>query len=107
MIERSDEASRQPQPQPQPQPTQHQGPLRSDEVCQSPQSGHFSIRLNSLELAFLDRLSLNDWTSPPVFDHCLLDRVVDAGYVAKHAAPGGVHYEITDCGRAAVIAVTS
>jgi len=100
MVEQSAESSRQPLP------TRPQGPQWPDEVCRLPRSTHRSMRLNSLELAFLERLSLNDWTSPPVFDHRLLDRVVDVGYVAKHAALDAVHYEITDIGRAAVIAVT-
>jgi DNA-binding PadR family transcriptional regulator len=60
------------------------------------------MRLNSIELAFLERLS------PPVFDHRLLDRVVEAGYVTTlSSARDAVHYEITDTGRAAVIAITS
>jgi DNA-binding PadR family transcriptional regulator len=66
------------------------------------------MRLDSIELAFLERLSLIAWTSPPVFDHRLLDRVVEAGYVTTlSSARDAVHYEITDTGRAAVIAVTS
>ena len=35
--------------------------------------------LNSLERDVLIRLSTEGWTSPPVFDHSLLDRVVEAG----------------------------
>jgi DNA-binding PadR family transcriptional regulator len=60
---------------------------------------------NSIERDFLARLSIEPWTSPPVFDHRLLDRLVQSGYVsAQSAALDAVHYEITDSGRAAAIA---
>ena len=60
--------------------------------------------LNSIERNFLIRLSTEAWTSPPVFDHRLLDRVVEAGYAERHSAmPNAIHYEITDDGRAAVV----
>jgi len=103
MIERSAEPSRQPLP------ARPQEPQRPNEPSRLLQPTRVTARtLNSVELAFLERLSLNAWTSPPVFDHRLLERVVDAGYVAQQpAALDAVHYEITDNGRAAVIAVTS
>jgi DNA-binding PadR family transcriptional regulator len=63
------------------------------------------MTLNSIELDFLARLSLEPWTSPPVFDHDLLARLVQAGYVtAQRAALDAIYYEITDSGRAAAIA---
>ena len=63
------------------------------------------MTLNSIELAFLARLSIEPWTSPPVFDHRLLDRLVQFEYIsAQSAALDAIHYEITDSGRAAVIA---
>jgi DNA-binding PadR family transcriptional regulator len=64
------------------------------------------MRLNSVERDFLTRLSIEPWTSPPVFDHRLLDRLVQEKYVTSQAvALGAVHYEITDLGRAAIIAL--
>jgi DNA-binding PadR family transcriptional regulator len=63
------------------------------------------MTLNRIELDFLARLSFEPWTSPPVFDHGLLDRLVQAGYVtAQSAALDALYYEITDSGRAAAIA---
>jgi hypothetical protein len=60
--------------------------------------------LNSIERDFLARLSLEPWTSPPVFDHRLLARLVENKYVASHtAALDAVYYEITDYGRAAIV----
>jgi DNA-binding PadR family transcriptional regulator len=60
--------------------------------------------LNSIERDFLTRLSHEPWTSPPVFDHRLLDRLVREKYVTSQAvALDAVYYEITDLGRAAVI----
>lgn len=62
------------------------------------------MTLNSIERDFLTRLSLNPWTSPPVFDHRLLDRLVRERYVTSQAsALDAVYYEITDLGRAAII----
>jgi hypothetical protein len=48
-------------------------------------------------------LSLESWTSPPVFDHRLLERVVREKYVTTQATGHGVHYEITDLGHAAIL----
>ena len=63
------------------------------------------MTLNSIELDFLARLSLEPWTSPPVFDHGLLDRLVQAEYVRARSAPlDAIYYEITDSGRVAAIA---
>jgi hypothetical protein len=59
--------------------------------------------LTSIEGDFLTRLSLVSWTSPPVFDHCLLERMVHERYVTTQATGHGVHYEITDLGRAEIL----
>jgi DNA-binding PadR family transcriptional regulator len=60
------------------------------------------MTLNSIERDFLTRLSLDPWTSPPVFDHRLLDRLVRERYVTSQAsALDAFYYEITDLGRAA------
>jgi DNA-binding PadR family transcriptional regulator len=63
------------------------------------------MTLNSIEFDFLARLSFEPWTSPPVFDHGLLERLVQAGYVtAQSTALDAIYYEVTDSGRAAAIA---
>jgi hypothetical protein len=41
------------------------------------------MTLNSIERDFLSRLSFEPWTSPPVFDHRLLDRLVREKYVTR------------------------
>ena len=61
------------------------------------------MRLNTIESDFLTRLSLESWTSPPVFDHGLLDRLVGEKYVTTKAMGHGVHYEITNLGRAEIL----
>jgi hypothetical protein len=58
------------------------------------------VTLNSIESDFLKRLSNEPWTSPPVFDHRLLERMVRGNYVTTKPTGHGVHYEITDFGRA-------
>jgi hypothetical protein len=58
------------------------------------------VTLNSIETDFLKRLSLEPWTSPPVFDHGLLERMVRGNYVTTKPTGHGVYYEITDFGRA-------
>jgi DNA-binding PadR family transcriptional regulator len=60
------------------------------------------MRLTTVEGDFLTRLSLESWTSPPVFDHRLLERMVHEKYVTTQATGHGVHYEITDLGHAAI-----
>jgi hypothetical protein len=63
------------------------------------------MTLNGIERDFLNRLSLQAWTSPPLFDHRLLDRLAEARYITRQsAALDAVHYEITNTGRAAVVA---
>jgi hypothetical protein len=59
--------------------------------------------LNSIEREFLSRLSFQPWTSPPVFDHRLVGRLVATNYVTAESQAGGRHYEITDLGRAAFV----
>jgi DNA-binding PadR family transcriptional regulator len=61
------------------------------------------MRLNTIEGDFLRRLSLEPWTSPPVFDHGLLERMVREQYVTTQPTGHGVHYEITDLGRAEIL----
>jgi DNA-binding PadR family transcriptional regulator len=61
------------------------------------------MRLTTIEGDFLTRLSLESWTSPPVFDHGLLERMVREKYVITQATGHGVYYEITDLGRTAVL----
>jgi hypothetical protein len=39
------------------------------------------MTLTSLEHEFLLRLSIEPWISPPLFDHSLVVRLVEAGYV--------------------------
>lgn len=62
-----------------------------------------AMRLSTIEGDFLRRLSVEPWTSPPVFDHGLLDRVVRENYVTTLATGHGVRYEITDLGRAEIL----
>jgi hypothetical protein len=64
------------------------------------------MRLNTIESDFLTRLSLESWTSPPVFDHGLLDRLVREKYVTALATGQGVRYEITNFGRAEILRAT-
>ncbi len=59
--------------------------------------------LTPLEHDFLKRLSDQVWTSPPLFDHALVARLIEAGYVQNEALPSGeVRYEITNAGRLAL-----
>ena len=43
------------------------------------------MRLTDIEGDFLKRLSLEPWTSPPIFDHGLLERMVRENYVTTQA----------------------
>jgi hypothetical protein len=61
------------------------------------------MRLNDIERDFLKRLSLKPWTSPPVFDHGLLERMVQRKYVTTQATGHGVRYELTGLGRAEIL----
>jgi DNA-binding PadR family transcriptional regulator len=61
------------------------------------------MKLTNIEGDFLSRLSLESWTSPPVFDHSLLERMEREKYVTTQATGHGVCYEITDLGRTAVL----
>ena len=61
------------------------------------------MTLTGLEREFLERLSKQRWASPPLFDHGLVARLVESGYVETRTLPtGSVEYEITDAGRAAI-----
>jgi DNA-binding PadR family transcriptional regulator len=56
--------------------------------------------LTSLERAFLERLAGGPWTSPALFDHSIVGRLVDAGLVQAETSPdGSVRYEITKAGQ--------
>ena len=59
------------------------------------------MMLTSLEREFLERISSESWPSPPLFDHNLVVRLVEAGLVQTETLPdGAVAYEITEAGRA-------
>ena len=59
--------------------------------------------LTSLEREFLERISSEPWPSPPLFDHNLVVRLVEAGLVQTKTRPdGAVAYEITEAGRAEI-----
>jgi len=61
------------------------------------------MELNGLERDFLSRLAIEPWASPPLFDHSLVARLVEAGLVTAGCAPSGaIWYEITDDGLAAI-----
>jgi hypothetical protein len=61
------------------------------------------MALTNLERNFRPRLSTAPWASPPLFDHSLVARPVEAGYVQTETLPtGAVQYEITGAGRDAV-----
>jgi hypothetical protein len=64
------------------------------------------VRLNTIESDFLTRLSLESWTSPPVFDHGLLDQLVREKYVTTQATGNGIHFEISNLGRAEILRAT-
>ncbi len=60
------------------------------------------MALTSLERDFLQRLSTEPWASPPLFDHNLVARLVEAVYVQTETLPTrSVQYETTETGRAA------
>ncbi len=59
--------------------------------------------LTGLERDSLSRLAVEPWSSPPLFDHSLLARLVEAKLVTAGCAPNGaIWYEITDEGSAEV-----
>jgi hypothetical protein len=61
------------------------------------------MALTGLEREFLQRLSTEPWASPPLFDHSLIARLVEAGLVQTVTSPtASVQYEITEAGRDAV-----
>jgi hypothetical protein len=61
------------------------------------------MNLTGLEREFLVRLSAEPWASPPLFDHNLVARLVEAGLVQTETLPtGAIEYEITTTGRAAI-----
>jgi hypothetical protein len=59
--------------------------------------------LTTIERDFLNRLASESWTSPPLFDHEIVARLVELGLVeAKPLASGEVEYTITAAGRGAL-----
>jgi hypothetical protein len=60
--------------------------------------------LTKLELEFLQRLTKEPWLSPPLFDHSLVARLIEVGYVRSEAlrTTGAMYYEITEAGRDAM-----
>jgi hypothetical protein len=61
------------------------------------------MTLTDIELEFLQRLSVERWISPPLFDHALVARLVEAGCVETLALPtGAIEYQITEAGMAAL-----
>jgi hypothetical protein len=62
------------------------------------------MELTDLEQEFLQRLANEPWQSPPLFDHSLVARLVEIGYVQTETLPttGAVQYEITEAGLAAI-----
>jgi hypothetical protein len=62
------------------------------------------MTLTDLERDFLKRLASEPWTSPPLFDHELVVRLVELGLVeAEPLSSGEIIYRITETGRAAII----
>lgn len=63
------------------------------------------MELTDLERDFLRRLLGESWVSPPMFDHEIVARLVELGFVETEPLPSGdVEYRITDVGRAAATA---
>ena len=61
------------------------------------------MSITDLEREFLQRLSEEEWTSPPLFDKGMVARLIDSGYVHAILLGGGrVQYELTNTGRAAL-----
>ena len=62
-----------------------------------------AMELTGLEREFLERLADGPWASPPLFDHSLVARLVEAGLVQTETLPDrALQYEITEAGRAAL-----
>jgi hypothetical protein len=61
------------------------------------------MELTDLEREFLQRLMQEPWQSPPLFDHSLVARLVEVGYVQTEALPtGAMQHEITEAGKDAI-----
>lgn len=57
------------------------------------------MNLTPVEREFLQRLSVEPWDSPPLFDHNLVSRLVELGCVETEDLPtGSIHYDITAAG---------
>jgi hypothetical protein len=58
------------------------------------------MALTGLEHQFLQRLSTESWASPPLFDHSLIARLVEASLVQTVTLPtASVQCEITETER--------
>lgn len=79
-----------------------------NELCRSRIGCHtllFATKmpLTNLERDFLQRLSAEAWNSPPLFDHGLVAKLIDTGYVRATLLGGGrIQYELTKRGRSAL-----
>jgi hypothetical protein len=63
------------------------------------------MELTNLELDFLRTLLGESWMSPPMFDHEIVERLVELGLVETEALPSeDIEYRISDVGRVAVTA---
>lgn len=61
------------------------------------------MELAGLEREFLMRLATEPWARPPLFDHSLIARLVEDGFVQSETLQtGSLLYEITDTGRALI-----
>ncbi len=57
------------------------------------------MNLTPVEREFLQRLSIEPWDSPPLFDHNLVARLVELGCVeTEDLQTGSIHYDITAIG---------
>ena len=63
-----------------------------------------AMEMTALEIEFLQRLMKEPWQSPPLFDHSLVARLVEVGYVHSEAlaTTGAMYYEITEAGKDAI-----
>lgn len=63
------------------------------------------MELTDLERDFLRRLLGESWVSPPMFDHEIVARLVELGFLKTEPLPSGdVEYRIAGAGRAAATA---
>jgi hypothetical protein len=64
--------------------------------------------LTLLERDFLERLAIEPWTGPLLFDHALVARLVEIGYIDTEVLPtGAVRFSITVAGRDGLVDPTN